>query len=90
MTITQEPTEEPTEEPLEPAEEPVQPYPILALPVDGIPDVIETAEGLDAARAALLAGTGPLAIDTERAHGYRYTAKAYLIQIRREGAGTHL
>ncbi len=35
-------------------------------------------------------GRGPLAIDTERAHGYRYSAKAYLIQVRREGAGTHL
>ena len=65
-------------------------YPILALPVDGIPDVIETAAALTAARTALLSGTGPLAIDTERAHGFRYSAKAYLIQIRREGSGTHL
>ncbi len=78
-TITEEPTEEPVER-----------YPILALPADGIPDVIQTTEALDAARAALRAGTGPLSIDTERAHGYRYTAKAYLIQIRRESAGTYL
>lgn len=99
-TILDEPTDEPIEptdepiqaadEPIEAAEEPAERYPILALPVDGIPDVIETPEALAAARAALNAGTGPLAIDTERAHGYRYTAKAYLIQIRREGSGTHL
>lgn len=65
-------------------------YPILAVPADGIPEVITTPAGLAAARAALAAGRGPLAIDTERAHGYRYSAKAYLIQLRREGAGTHL
>lgn len=73
-----------------PAEAPAQTYPILALPVDGIPDVVDTPEALIETRAALLAGKGPLAIDTERAHGYRYTAKAYLIQLRREGSGTHL
>ncbi|HEY3410610.1 MAG TPA: HRDC domain-containing protein [Propionicimonas sp.] len=82
---------EPTDQSVETPDEPEAPrYPILALPVDGIPEVIDTPEALAAARASLNAGTGPLAIDTERAHGYRYTAKAYLIQIRREGSGTHL
>ncbi|MBA3021208.1 HRDC domain-containing protein [Propionicimonas sp.] len=65
-------------------------YPILAVPADGIPEVIETPEALADARRALAAGTGPLAVDTERAQGYRYTAKAYLLQLRRAGAGTHL
>lgn len=40
--------------------------------------------------AALAAGTGPVAVDTERASGYRYWQRAYLVQIRREGAGTVL
>ena len=31
-----------------------------------------------------------MAIDAERASGYRYSARAYLIQLRREGAGTAL
>ena len=31
-----------------------------------------------------------MAIDAERASGYRYTARAYLVQLRREGAGTAL
>ena len=35
--------------------------------------------------AALAAGTGPVAIDAERASGYRYSSRAYLIQLRREG-----
>lgn len=70
--------------------ETVESYPVLALPADGVPKVVDTPAALADARAALRSGQGPLAIDTERAQGYRYTAKAYLIQIRREGAGTHL
>lgn len=38
----------------------------------------------------LAAGSGPVAIDAERASGYRYSQRAYLIQIRRAGAGTAL
>jgi ribonuclease D len=37
-----------------------------------------------------VSGTGPVAIDAERASGYRYSSRAYLIQLRREGAGTFL
>lgn len=65
-------------------------YPVLAVPADGIPAVVDTPEALASTRAALAGGSGPLAVDTERAQGYRYTAKAYLIQLRRQGAGTHL
>lgn len=65
-------------------------YPVLSHPAEGVPGVIDSPAALDAVRASLLAGGGPLAVDTERAHGYRYTAKAYLIQVRREGSGTHL
>jgi ribonuclease D len=64
--------------------------PILAAPRDGVPDIIDTAEGLDEFVHALAAGTGPVAVDTERAQGFRYTARAYLLQFRREGAGTAL
>lgn len=65
-------------------------YPVLDTPADGIPSVVDTPAALAETRAALVGGTGPLAVDTERAQGYRYTAKAYLIQLRRQGAGTHL
>ncbi|MFT0848496.1 HRDC domain-containing protein [Actinomycetaceae bacterium L2_0104] len=57
-------------------------------PRDGIPDL--THEEIDGAVAALEAGHGPFAVDTERAMGIRYSDRAYLIQIRREGAGTFL
>ncbi|WP_413320764.1 ribonuclease D [Agrococcus sp. 1P02AA] len=44
------------------------------------------------ARAAerLAAGTGPVAVDAERANGFRYSARAYLVQLHRRGAGTVL
>ena len=65
------------------------PAPLLTLR-DGLPPVIDTPEALAEATAALAAGTGPVAIDAERASGYRYSARAYLIQLRRVGSGTHL
>ncbi|WP_253854951.1 HRDC domain-containing protein [Prauserella alba] len=63
---------------------------LLTEPADGTPPVIEDAETLRLACDRLAAGTGPIAVDTERASGYRYWPKAYLVQIRREGAGTLL
>jgi ribonuclease D len=36
------------------------------------------------------AGSGPVAVDAERASGYRYGQRAYLVQLRRQGAGTAL
>jgi ribonuclease D len=52
--------------------------------------VTADAEALDAVVAAFAAGTGPVAVDAERASGYRYGQRAYLVQLRREGAGTAL
>ena len=52
--------------------------------------VIATREEYLEATAAIAAGTGPIAIDAERASGYRYSQRAYLIQIYRRGAGTFL
>lgn len=65
------------------------PAPLLSLR-DGLPAVVETPAELDAAVSVLAAGTGPLAVDAERASGYRYSQRAYLIQLRRAGAGTIL
>ncbi len=64
--------------------------PLLTEPADGVPEVVETPEALEETIAALVAGSGPLAVDAERAHGFRYSQRAYLIQLRRAGAGTHL
>lgn len=73
----------------ETAEPEAPPAPLLELR-DGLPEVVETDARLVEACAALAAGTGPVAIDAERASGYRYSNRAYLIQLRREGAGTWL
>ncbi|MFT3874966.1 MAG: HRDC domain-containing protein [Propioniciclava sp.] len=68
-----------------------QPAPeLVRAPAEGVPPVVRTDDELAATVEALRAGTGPVAIDTERAHGFRYTGRAYLIQLRREGSGTHL
>jgi ribonuclease D len=64
--------------------------PVLTEPRDGVPPVIETQADLVRAAELLAAGTGPLAIDAERASGFRYGQRAYLIQVRRHGSGTHL
>lgn len=59
-------------------------------PREGIPPVVADAESLAAVIAAFAAGTGPVAVDAERASGYRYGQRAYLVQLRRAGAGTAL
>lgn len=65
------------------------PVPLLA-PADGVPDVVTTADGVRAAAELLAGGDGPLAVDAERASGFRYSQRAYLLQFRRRGAGTVL
>ena len=62
----------------------------LTAPRDGTPRPVETAAELAEVVAAMAAGTGPVAVDAERASGYRYTQRAYLVQLRRTGAGTAL
>jgi ribonuclease D len=68
----------------------------LTQPRDGVPIPLTTADELAAAVAALRAdsdGNGtrlPIAIDAERASGYRYGQRAYLVQLRREDVGTML
>nr|WP_211660599.1 ribonuclease D [Modestobacter muralis] len=77
------PAEQPPAEPESTAE------PLLA-PRDGLPPTIETSTALVAYADALAGGSGPVAVDAERASGYRYGQSAYLVQMRRAGAGTGL
>jgi ribonuclease D len=62
----------------------------LLCPADGVPDVSVAADEIAVAAQTLARGTGPFAVDAERASGFRYSNRAYLIQIRRSGAGTIL
>jgi ribonuclease D len=66
-----------------------EPAPPLALR-EPRPPVIDTPAALTAYCQAVANGSGPVAIDAERASGYRYSQRAYLIQVRREGAGIGL
>ncbi|NEK85701.1 ribonuclease D [Blastococcus saxobsidens] len=78
-------------DPTPPPEEdtPPEATPLLA-PRDGLPPVIENSTQLVEYADALRSGTGPVAVDAERASGYRYGQKAYLVQLRRNGSGTGL
>jgi ribonuclease D len=66
-----------------------QVVPLLELR-DGLPPLVSTAAALEAAVQALAAGSGPVAVDAERASGFRYGHRAFLVQLRRRGAGTVL
>lgn len=52
--------------------------------------VISDVDEFRAACAALAAGTGPVAVDVERASGFRYSQRAYLVQVFRRNAGVFL
>jgi ribonuclease D len=66
-----------------------EPTPLLR-PGDGMPDLSVTVSQIAAAAELLNRGHGPFAVDAERASGFRYSNRAYLIQIRRADAGTVL
>jgi ribonuclease D len=55
-----------------------------------LPDVVCTAPELRDVARRFAGGTGPVAVDAERASGFRYSARAYLVQLRRAGAGSAL
>ena len=70
-------------------EQEVQPVPLL-VPAHGTPPIIDSDAALETALQELSNGSGPFALDAERASGFRYSARAYLIQIKRQGGGLHL
>ena len=62
----------------------------LLVPAAGTPPVIADEDSFKSALTELAKGAGPFAVDAERASGYRYSSRAYLIQIKRNGGGLHL
>src|SRR5215471_942176 len=67
------------------------PGPVLLLePRDGPPLLVASADDLGKAVDAMAKGEGPVAVDAERASGFRYGHRAFLVQLRRRGAGTML
>jgi len=66
-----------------------EPTPLLE-PMDGVPALTISDHEIASAAELLASGHGPFAVDAERASGFRYSNRAYLIQVRRAGAGTVL
>ena len=66
-----------------------EPVPLLD-PRDGPATLVASADELGKAVDAMAKGEGPVAVDAERASGFRYGHRAFLIQLRRRGAGTML
>lgn len=52
--------------------------------------LVEDTEGFHRALDDLLDAEGPLALDAERASGFRYSSRAYLVQVYRTGAANYL
>ena len=75
------------EEAVETAEPDASP---LLTPRDGVPALSISPTEIARAADFLTSGSGPFAVDAERASGFRYSNRAYLVQIRRAGAGTVL
>jgi ribonuclease D len=59
-------------------------------PREGLPEIVSSPDQLANLAAVIASGTGPVALDAERASGFKYSQRAYLIQIRRHGSGSHL
>ena len=62
----------------------------LLTPREGVPNVAVSRSEIARAADLLASGSGAFAVDAERASGFRYSNRAYLVQIRRAGAGTVL
>lgn len=69
---------------------PAEEYPLLDRPADGLPEVVADESALLDVAQRFADASGPVAVDAERASGYRYGSSAYLVQLRRAGAGTAL
>ncbi|MDQ0743067.1 ribonuclease D [Clavibacter sp. B3I6] len=85
-----EPAGRPVEQPADADADAPARAPLREVTATGDLAVIDTREDYLRAVEAIAAGTGPIAVDAERASGFRYSQRAYLIQVFRRGAGTFL
>lgn len=71
---------------MEEISEPTLPVAVLNSP----PILVSDQKAFEDAISLLSKGKGPFAVDAERASGFKYSARAYLIQVSRRDGGTHL
>jgi ribonuclease D len=62
----------------------------LLTPATGIPKLVDRIEQFEETIKELSNGSGPFAVDAERASGFKFSSRAYLIQIKRRDGGLHL
>ncbi len=74
----------------EPDNDAAPPPRLIMTPTQPVLGPVTSAYELAEAVRRLRAGTGPIAVDAERASGYRYSQRAYLIQLARVGSGNIL
>jgi ribonuclease D len=72
-----------------PDADPLPSVPLLELR-DELPPVVTAGDELAHTVESFASGHGPTAIDAERASGFRYSSRAYLVQLRRAVAGSAL
>ncbi|MGI8418283.1 MAG: HRDC domain-containing protein [Nakamurella sp.] len=65
------------------------PVPLLS-PANGFDGPLTDPIAAQELATRLAVGSGPVALDAERASGYRYSQRAYLVQLRRADVGTVL
>ena len=71
-------------------EEPAVVLPLLAKPNNPEVFLVEDSEALADCVATLRANNGPFALDAERASGFRYGSRAYLVQVARGNSPIYL
>jgi ribonuclease D len=71
------------------SEEPADTLPLVTSPRQPL-RVVSSASAWHDALDSLGAGEGPLAVDVERASGFRYSQRAYLVQVYRRGSSNFL
>lgn len=64
--------------------------PLLGAPRTPYGDLVTSHQQLERVVDELASGDGDIALDAERASGYRYSQRAYLIQVHRRNGGLHL
>ncbi|MGO1561034.1 Ribonuclease D [Actinomycetales bacterium JB111] len=62
----------------------------LTEPSGGVPGIVDTPDALAAAAQELASHGGVVAVDAERASGFRYGQRAFLVQLRRADGVIHL
>ena len=76
--------------PVDNSAEVAAPLPLLAKPKNPRVELIESSDALAAAVAVLGSESGPFALDAERASGFRYSSRAYLVQVQRGDSPIYL